>query len=71
MAAKHSSGPTTNPTPRAKLTDHEVDLIQAQIEGGMSLRAVAKKFEEELAPRSFVERLKMCERPGDGAFIGN
>lgn len=31
--------------PRAKLTDHEVDLVHELVEEGMSLRQIAEKFE--------------------------
>lgn len=40
---------TTTPTPRAKLTDHEVALIHEMLEDGMSPRQVAQKFEEAMA----------------------
>jgi hypothetical protein len=31
--------------PRAKLDDHEIDLLQELLEGGMSLREAADKFD--------------------------
>ena len=46
------------PVCRAKLTDHEVDLIRELIEEGMSLREIAAKFEvhytavEAIEPKS-------------------
>lgn len=44
--------------PRAKLTDHEVDLIRELIDGGMSLRQIAAKFE---VSKSQVHRIGVCE----------
>lgn len=51
MATNDSTGttPTTNPTPRAKLTDHEVALIHEMIEEGMTYSQVVKKFEGMMA----------------------
>lgn len=34
----------SKPTPRTKLTDHERDLIQELLEGGMTLREIAERF---------------------------
>jgi hypothetical protein len=47
MAAKHSTDTTTTkPTPRAKLTDHEVALVHEMLEDGMTYQQMAARIEE-------------------------
>lgn len=45
--------------PRAKLTDHEVDLIRQLAEEGMSSYAIAEKF--EINPRT-ARRIISCDK---------
>lgn len=47
--------------PRAKLTDHDVDLIRELAEYGMSYRELARKFE---CDESTIRRIVSCERRG-------
>lgn len=49
--------------PRARLTDHEIDLIRELAEEGMSYREIADKFAPEMKPyagRKYVEKLVNC-----------
>lgn len=47
--------------PRAKLTDHEVDLVRELAEQGLPYAEIAAKFEVH---RQTVKRIVRCERRG-------
>ena len=59
--------------PRAKLTDHEVDLIRELAEEGLTYEDIARKFELPADPKTgrptrasrvYIGKLVRCERRG-------
>lgn len=52
--------------PRARLTDHEIDLIRELAEEGMSYREIAQKFEGPTgrAGQVYIGKIVRCEKRG-------